>query len=639
MIRYIPVTISVVATAVSGVLYAAPINTPVLTSMDNFRDIAGTTSVYTTRNDGTLRTGVFYRSNALALSAADQATLSTLGISDVYDLRTAGEIASSPDVMPDGAKYTNIDIIGNAASGSNITSMTFSSAAQAKAMMQQTNVSFVSDAGMRSQFSTLFNDLASADGAALFHCTAGKDRTGWTAAMLLSIAGVDEGTIMENYLATNDYTRQRVAATLAMMPSAMAAIYEPLLGVEASYLQAGLDEITREYGSVDNYLKQGLGLSQETLYVLRGKMVQYGQLPGQSELRGNAAQGAALLNALQNSELAGRYTDYNYFLQSAIDAGTLGGAESQVGGQIYADAASYLLRSGSRLDRALTPNIDSRQLRDGEGKLWLTGLSGYLGTDGSARAASSNEHTTGTLLGYTQRVNSQLSGYGTLGYSRGSLGSANANADANTTLLGIGGRYAFTDLNRGVFAAADLNAGWIDYSSTRRMNGGLGTAAGDTDGQRIGGTLRLGYVSPFDFASVEYSVGGRLTHLRMNAFQESGSDLALDVDRVSENNASGIANVSLAFNPLNSGSWSFTPAVNVGYEHSFSAPSVLTSGQVYQYEVKQSSAFNSRDIFNAGASISMTRGALSLNLGGQAEVASGGDSHGYSGNLSVAWAF
>ncbi|WP_163500627.1 tyrosine-protein phosphatase, partial [Escherichia coli] len=71
---------------------------------------------------------------------ADQATLSTLGISDVYDLRTASEIASSPDVMPDGARYTHIDIIGNTASGSNITSITFSSAAEAKAMMQQTNV-------------------------------------------------------------------------------------------------------------------------------------------------------------------------------------------------------------------------------------------------------------------------------------------------------------------------------------------------------------------------------------------------------------------------------------------------------------------------------------------------------------------
>lgn len=639
MIRYIPVTVSLVTIAVSGALYAAPINTPTLASMDNFRDIAGTTSIYTTSHDGTMRTGVFYRSNALALSAADQATLSTLGISDVYDLRTTSEIASSPDVMPDGATYTNIDIIGNAASGSNITSITFSSAAEAKAMMQQTNVSFVSDAGMRSQFSTLFNDLASADGAALFHCTAGKDRTGWTAAMLLSIAGVDKATIMENYLATNDYTRQRIEATLAMMPPAMAEIYEPLLGVDASYLQAGLDEITREYGSVDNYLKQGLGLSQETLYVLRGKMVHYGQLPGQSGLRGNAAQGVALLNALQNSELSGRYTDYNYYLQSAIDAGTLGGVESQVGGQIYADAASYLLRSGSRLDRALTPNIDSRQLRDGEGKLWLTGLNGYLGTDGSARAASSNEHTAGTLLGYTQRVNSQFSGYGTVGHSWGSLGSANADADANTTLLGIGGRYAFENLNRGLFAAADLNAGWIDYSSTRRMSGGLGTATGDTHGQLFGGTLRLGYVSPLDFASVEYSVGTRLTHLRMDAFRESGSELALDVDRVSENNASGVANINLAFNPHNSGNWTFTPAVNVGYEHSFSGPSVRTRGQVYQYEVVQNSAFNSRDMFNAGANIGVTRGALSLNLGGQAEVASGGDSHGYSGNLSVAYAF
>jgi hypothetical protein len=54
-------------------------------------------------------------------------------------------------------------------------------------------------------------------------------------------------------------------------------------------------------------------------------------------------------------------------------------------------------------------------------------------------------------------------------------------------------------------------------------------------------------VSPLDFASVEYAIGTRLTHLRMDAFHESGSELALNVDRVSENNASGIANVSVAF--------------------------------------------------------------------------------------------
>lgn len=637
--RCLPVSLSLTGLAVSGALSATPINTPVLSSIDNFRDIAGTSSVYTTLNDGTLRTGVFYRANALTLSGADQATLSTLGISDVYDLRTAGEIASTPDVMPDGATYTHIDIIGNSTSGSNITTVSFSSAEEARAMMQQTNADFVSDAGMRAQFSTLFNELASADGAALFHCTAGKDRTGWTAAMLLSIAGVDSDTIMENYLATNDYTRQRIEATLAAMPPEMATIYEPLLGVEASYLQAGLDEITSQYGSVDSYLKEGLGLSQATLYVLRGKMVLYSQLPGQSGLQGNAAQGAGLLSALQNSALSGRYTDYNYYLQSAIDAGTLGGVESQVGGQIHADATRYLLRSGALLNRALTPNTDSRQLQDGEGKLWLTGLSGYLGTDGSARAASSNEHTTGTLLGYTQRVNAQVSGYGTVGYSRGTLGSAGAEADARTTLLGTGIRYAFRDLAQGPFAAADLNAGWVDYSSTRRLDGGLGTASGDSKGQLFGGTLRLGYVSQSDIADIEMSAGTRLTHLRMDGFREHGSELALTVDRVSENQASGIANIRVAFTPQSRGNWTISPAVNISYEHSFSSPSAQSRGQVYGYQVRQNSAFNSRDIVSAGVSTGMSHGPLALALGGQAEIASGGNSHGFSGNVSMAYTF
>ena len=69
------------------------LDTPRLTGMDNFRDIAGTDTAYTTANDGTMRSGVFYRSNALTPTAADLATLNTLGISNVYDLRTPSEIA------------------------------------------------------------------------------------------------------------------------------------------------------------------------------------------------------------------------------------------------------------------------------------------------------------------------------------------------------------------------------------------------------------------------------------------------------------------------------------------------------------------------------------------------------------------
>ncbi len=386
----------------------AVLDTPRLASIDNFRDIAGTTTAYATAHDGTMRSGVFYRSNALTPSAADLATLNGLGIKAIYDLRTADEIAATPDTALHGATWSNIDIIGSTASGSNVTTVSFTSAAQAMAMMQDTNRAFVSDAGMRGQFKTLFNELAAVDGAALFHCTAGKDRTGWTGAVLLSIAGVDNTTIMNNYLATNDYTAARVAATLAAMPPAMAAIYAPLLGVEASYLQAGLDQVSAQYGSMDNYLKQGLGLSQETLYVLRAKMVSYNSLPGQAGLQGNAAAGAQLLQQLQGSSLSGTYSAYNYYLQSAIDAGTLGGVESAVGGQVHADAASYLLRQDAMIDQAAAPYSSGNDLKVGQYRLWSTALASYLGTDGSSSVASSNEHGQGMMVGVTGRFSGQL---------------------------------------------------------------------------------------------------------------------------------------------------------------------------------------------------------------------------------------
>jgi protein tyrosine/serine phosphatase len=125
----------------------AALDTPRLTGIDNFRDIAGTTTAYSTANDGTMRSGVFYRSNALTPSAADLATLNGLGITAVYDLRTPSEIAATPDTMLTGATYSNIDIIGSGSSASNITSISVSSAADAIAMMEGANRSFVSDAG------------------------------------------------------------------------------------------------------------------------------------------------------------------------------------------------------------------------------------------------------------------------------------------------------------------------------------------------------------------------------------------------------------------------------------------------------------------------------------------------------------
>ncbi|NIE73177.1 autotransporter domain-containing protein [Pantoea sp. Ap-967] len=637
MLQRLFCSLSLLTLAISTAHAADALDTPRLAGMDNFRDIAGTTTAYTTSHDGTMRTGVFYRANALTPTAADLAILNGLGISDVFDLRTASEIAATPDTLPAGASYTNIDIIGSTTSGSNITNLSFTSAAQARAMMEETNRAFVSDAGMRGQFAVLFNELASADGAALFHCTAGKDRTGWTAAVLLSIAGVDQATIMSNYLATNDYTAARVAATLAAMPASMAQIYAPLLGVEASYLQAGLDEVTAEYGSMDNYLKQGLGLSQETLYVLRGKMVSYASLPGEAGLLGNAAAGAQLLRQLQESPLSGTYSAYNYYLQSAIDAGTLGGVESTVGGQLHADAASYLLRQGAMIDRAAAPYADGVDLKVGQSRLWSTALAGYLGTDGSAHAASSNEHSQGLMIGLTQRFSEQLSARAGFGYSNGNVGSAGGEADTDLTFLSLGARFAPGSLEHGLFIDAQANAGWLDYSSKRELGGGLGTAKGDSHGTLAGASLALGYRLPTGGMVLEPSLGLRVSRVDLNGFTEKGSELALQVDDLKQTRRAAVANLKASLAPIALGSWQLVPGAEVGYEHALGDHQVDSQGHLLGLDVEQRAAFDNRDQFTGGVNLMANLGALSV--GAEVAAMGGGDSHGVSGSLKASYAF
>ncbi|MGH8383497.1 tyrosine-protein phosphatase [Pseudomonas sp.] len=614
------------------------LDTPRLQKIDNFRDVAGTSSAYTTSHDGIMRKGVFYRSNALTPSPADLATLNGLGIKEVYDLRTPVEAAATPDTLPQGATYTNIDIIGNATSTANITTTTFHNADEAVALMRETNRAFVSDAGMRGEFGVLFNELASADGAALFHCTAGKDRTGWAAAVLQSIAGVDDATIMANYMATNEYTAARMAATLAMFPARIQAIYAPLIGVDESYLQTSLDEVSALYGSMDNYLKQGLGLSQETIYVLRAKMVYYNSLPGQQGLVGNAAAGAQLLQQLQNSSLSGSFTDYNYYLQSAIDAGNLSGVESTVGGQVHADTASYLLRQGALIDQAATPYANGIDLKVGQGRLWTTALAGYLGTDGSSHAASSNEHSQGMMVGFTQRFSEQLSGYAGLGYSRGSVGGAGGEADTDLTFVSVGARFAPGSLEHGLFIAANASGGWLDYDSKRDLGADLGSAKGDTHGSLSGASLAVGYRLPLDSVTLEPSLGVRVSHIDLSDFQEKGSELALDVDGIQETRRSAAANLRAAFNPIGvSGGWQLVPGVSVGYEHVLGDHEVDSQGHLLGLDIEQRATFDNRDQFTGAVDVMASLGALSFGaeLGGSV----GGDSHGVSGSLKASYLF
>ena len=248
-------------------------DTPRLGSVNNFRDIGGAGGGYPTVDGRQVRRGMFYRSNVLALTPADKAVIDTLNIASVYDLRTPGEASRSADVMPAGAVYVNINVLGQG----DQTVPPPDLPGGATAWMEAGERAYVTGTAQRAGYGSLLTQLASTDGVQLIHSEAGKDRTGWVAAILLSIANVPLDIIMQDYLLTNTYAAESIKVEIAGVQTqtgaAAATLQTPLFGVQESFLQAGFDQVQSSYGTMTSYLTVGLGLSQSTIDTLHDRLV------------------------------------------------------------------------------------------------------------------------------------------------------------------------------------------------------------------------------------------------------------------------------------------------------------------------------------------------------------------------------
>lgn len=264
---------STLLSACGGSLDADQPDTPRLASVSNFRDLAGVGAGYQTVDGKQMRRGAFYRANALTLSSTDEATLGKLGIASVYDLRTPGEIARATDVLPPGASARTLNVLGT----SDFVAPTLDTAADAVEFMEAQARAYVTGGAQRAAYGALLGALANGEGAQLFHSNAGKDRAGWVAALLLSIANVPLDVIMQDYLLSNVYLAQSISAQTTTLRAqdgaAVATVEAPLLNVEESYLQAGFDQVQAGYGTMTSYLTQGLGLSPATVDALRNRLV------------------------------------------------------------------------------------------------------------------------------------------------------------------------------------------------------------------------------------------------------------------------------------------------------------------------------------------------------------------------------
>ncbi|GCD90369.1 tyrosine-protein phosphatase [Nocardioides sp. LS1] len=243
-----------------------------LASADNFRDVAGPGAGYPTVDGGRVRPGVFYRSNELQLTDEDVLSLTGLGLTRIHDLRVAEETGAHPDAVVPGATWHGFPVLGIPME--EIASL--GSPEAAIDMMERIYAGFVADPDCRAAFGAMFEQLAEPDGPQLFHCTAGKDRTGWAAALLLHLAGVPEEIVLADYLATNELATSSRATYLEIVSSAMGEhlveTYERVLVADEAYLGQAYFAVAASYGSLHAYLTEGLGLGEGALASLRAKL-------------------------------------------------------------------------------------------------------------------------------------------------------------------------------------------------------------------------------------------------------------------------------------------------------------------------------------------------------------------------------
>lgn len=227
-----------------------------LAGASNFRDLGG----YTGQDGRRVRWRRIFRSNHLGqLTADDLAALRPLGLKKVIDFRGETEIAQAAPCRLQGPDLHVLSIDpgirprlrARLDAGEQVT------AADATAIICGIYRRYLHN--YSGNFRTLFGHLLEGGSPLVFYCTAGKDRTGIAAALILSALGVPRAVVLEDYLLTRQHWKID-PSTATGLPAHIAAV---LTSVDEAFLDAAFDAIDADFGGIDAYLRDRIGLDRE----------------------------------------------------------------------------------------------------------------------------------------------------------------------------------------------------------------------------------------------------------------------------------------------------------------------------------------------------------------------------------------
>ncbi len=209
------------------------------------------------------------------LTAKDQDFLSQYGVKQVLDFRSQRELDRAKDQEIPGAKNIFNPIFEENDEPENLDLIDFYEFfigdLTGVERMKKSYEEFIYSEHSKKAYHDFFSYLIQNEtGASLFHCSSGKDRTGFGAFLVLSALNVPEEVIWEDYLITNTQVTGKIQRVLTLADEKNASEYlknqiSDLLVVKEEYLKHSLHVLNQEYGDVHHYLRQGLGLAESDL--------------------------------------------------------------------------------------------------------------------------------------------------------------------------------------------------------------------------------------------------------------------------------------------------------------------------------------------------------------------------------------
>jgi len=237
-----------------------------LDGADNVRDLGG----YTTSDCKVIKNGMLFRSDALSgLTGDDIDILNNLNIETVVDLRTADEISEAPDNLPDSVNWVNYPLLHDVTGGMN--QIEFFKAIMSGDLLAEDHMISIYqniDQYFIDNLIKVFDEIEKGR-PVLWHCTSGKDRAGMTTVLLLTALGVDKESVMADYMLSNKYlaksNEQKKEYFDTNYGEGAGEKFAPMFIVDESYLEAFYEKLDKDFGGIDNFIKNEIKVDVELL--------------------------------------------------------------------------------------------------------------------------------------------------------------------------------------------------------------------------------------------------------------------------------------------------------------------------------------------------------------------------------------